>query len=78
MFDQFAILDLGAPQLLIILAIVVILFGGKKLPELSRSVGQSIAELKQGASSAASIKQDVKAQVSEVKASFSASDKPQA
>lgn len=48
MFSQLAFLDLGAPQLLIILAIVLILFGSKKLPELSRSLGESARELRKG------------------------------
>ncbi len=51
MFSQFALLDLGAPQLLIILAIVLLLFGSKKLPELSRSLGESARELRKGLSS---------------------------
>ncbi|HEX7963002.1 MAG TPA: twin-arginine translocase TatA/TatE family subunit [Candidatus Saccharimonadales bacterium] len=41
-------LDLGAPELIIILAIVLLLFGGKKLPELSRSLGTSMRELRKG------------------------------
>lgn len=46
---QFAdILGLGAPELLIILAIVLLLFGGSKLPQLSRSIGTSIKELRKG------------------------------
>lgn len=51
MLTQFAILDLGTPQLLLILAIALLLFGGKKLPELSRSLGQSMKELRKGMSS---------------------------
>lgn len=35
-------------ELLIILIIILVLFGGKKLPELSRSIGQSIKELRNG------------------------------
>ena len=35
-------------ELLIILVIILVLFGGKKLPELSRSIGQSIKELRKG------------------------------
>jgi sec-independent protein translocase protein TatA len=42
------ILGLGAPELLIILAIVLLLFGGSKLPQLSRSIGSSIKELRKG------------------------------
>jgi sec-independent protein translocase protein TatA len=47
---NFAILDIGAPELLIILAVILLLFGGKKLPELSRSIGTSLKELRSGAS----------------------------
>ncbi len=39
---------LGTQELLLILAIVLLLFGGKKLPELSRSMGQAIKELRKG------------------------------
>jgi sec-independent protein translocase protein TatA len=48
MFTQFGFLDLSTPDLLILLAIVLVLFGAKKLPELSRSVGQSARELRKG------------------------------
>jgi sec-independent protein translocase protein TatA len=48
MLSQFAFLDFGAPELIIILAIILLLFGGKKLPELSRSLGDSMRELRKG------------------------------
>lgn len=35
-------------ELAIILVIVLVLFGGKKLPELSRSIGQSVKEIRGG------------------------------
>jgi sec-independent protein translocase protein TatA len=50
MISQFAFLDLGAPELILILAIVLLLFGGKKLPELSKSLGSSMRELRKGMS----------------------------
>ena len=50
MVPQFAFLDLSTPDLLIILAIVLLLFGAKKLPELSRSLGSSARELRKGLS----------------------------
>ena len=39
---------IGVEELILILVIVLVLFGGKKLPELSRSIGQSIKELRDG------------------------------
>lgn len=36
------------PELLIILFVVVLLFGGAKLPKLARSLGQAQNEFKQG------------------------------
>jgi sec-independent protein translocase protein TatA len=33
-------------ELIVILAILLLLFGAKKLPELTRSLGQSIKELR--------------------------------
>lgn len=35
-------------ELLVVLVIVLVLFGGKKLPELSRSIGQSVREVRKG------------------------------
>lgn len=45
---HFALLDLSTPSLLIILAVVILLFGAKKLPELSKSIGTSARELRKG------------------------------
>src|SRR6201999_4378405 len=38
--------NLGGPDLFIILLIVLVLFGAKKLPDLARSLGQSMNEFK--------------------------------
>lgn len=38
--------NLGAPELIIILVIILLLFGSKKLPELSRTIGTSVKELR--------------------------------
>jgi sec-independent protein translocase protein TatA len=48
MFEQFAFLDIGTPELIIVLLIVLLLFGGKNLPKLSRNLGQSMHEFRKG------------------------------
>lgn len=41
-------MSLGAPELLILLAVMLLLFGAKKLPDLARSLGQAQREFKHG------------------------------
>ena len=40
--------NIGFGELLVILAIVLVVFGAKRLPEIARSMGQSVAEFKKG------------------------------
>lgn len=40
--------SVGPTEILIVLGIVVLLFGAKKLPELARSVGRSSSEFRKG------------------------------
>ena len=39
---------LGLPELLVVLAIVVLVFGGSRLPELGRGLGKAIRGFKDG------------------------------
>lgn len=39
---------LGAPEMIMILVVVLVLFGAKRLPELARSIGSSARELRKG------------------------------
>jgi sec-independent protein translocase protein TatA len=39
---------MGAPELLIVLLVVLVLFGGAQLPKLARSLGQAQREFKGG------------------------------
>lgn len=37
-------MNLGAPELLIVLVVILVLFGGAKLPKLARSLGEARRE----------------------------------
>lgn len=39
---------LGVQELVIILVIILVLFGGKNLPELSKSISDSIKQIRKG------------------------------
>ncbi len=45
-------LGLGGPELLIILAVLILLFGAKKLPELAKGLGKSVNEFKKASAEA--------------------------
>lgn len=45
-FFAAGLLGLGAPEVVVILAICLLLFGGSKLPELAKGLGKSIKEFK--------------------------------
>jgi sec-independent protein translocase protein TatA len=40
--------SIGAPELIIILIVVLLLFGSTRLPKLARSIGQASKEFKEG------------------------------
>ncbi len=46
MNHMFAIFNLGGGEIILILALVLILFGAKKLPELAKGLGTGIKEFK--------------------------------
>lgn len=39
---------LGAQELLLILVIILVLFGAKRIPEMARGLGKSLTEFKKG------------------------------
>jgi sec-independent protein translocase protein TatA len=47
-----AVFGLGGPELLLILAVVLLLFGAKKLPELAKGLGRSVKEFKKATNEA--------------------------
>ena len=66
---------LGAPELLLILVIALIIFGPKKLPEIAKSIGKGINTFKKAANS---ITDEVKnaAQLDDLEDSTKAKSKP--
>lgn len=44
-------LNIGGPEILIILLVVLVLFGGKKVPELMRGLGRGVKEYKNAVNS---------------------------
>ena len=51
---------LGPAELLVILAVVLLLFGAKRLPEIARSLGKSCREFKKGMHEGADENEDAK------------------
>ncbi|MDR2382410.1 MAG: twin-arginine translocase TatA/TatE family subunit [Prevotellaceae bacterium] len=39
---------LGAPEIIVIALVVLLLFGGKKIPELMRGIGKGVKSFKDG------------------------------
>ncbi len=42
-------MNFGAPEMLIVLLVAVVIFGPSKLPKLARSIGEAAHELRRGA-----------------------------
>lgn len=49
---------LGSQELMVVLLIALLLFGGKKLPELARGIGKGLSEFKKGASEVQDVLKD--------------------
>lgn len=41
--------NLGTPEFVIIALVIILLFGGKKIPEFLKGIGQAVNEFKKGA-----------------------------
>ena len=55
--------NLGAPELLVILVVVLVLFGAKRIPEVAKSLGQSINAFKSGIKEASRDTEEAKTEV---------------
>jgi sec-independent protein translocase protein TatA len=70
-----SVLGLGGPELLLVLALMVLLFGAKKLPELAKGMGQSVKEFKKASKENAAdepTEADIKAELAAAKAELAA------
>ena len=48
MFESIVLFGLGMQEILVIALIVLLLFGGKKIPELMKGLGKGVKSFKQG------------------------------
>ncbi|MDG1196547.1 MAG: twin-arginine translocase TatA/TatE family subunit [Actinomycetota bacterium] len=51
-------MNLGGPELIIVLIIILVLFGGAKLPKLARSLGQAQKEFRDGVKEAGELTEE--------------------
>ncbi len=65
---------LGGPELLLIFAVIMLLFGAKRLPELAKGLGKSIKEFKKASHEA---DQEINAAQDDPEAKPAAASKPE-
>jgi sec-independent protein translocase protein TatA len=46
MLNSILLIGLGTPEIILIIVAILILFGGKKIPELMRGMGKGVKEFK--------------------------------
>jgi sec-independent protein translocase protein TatA len=66
----------GMSEWLIILLVVVLLFGGKKIPELMRGIGKGVKEFKNAANETDEVKKDINQASSEINNPSTKKDQP--
>jgi sec-independent protein translocase protein TatA len=60
MFGSLLLFGLGMQEILIIALIVLLLFGGKKIPELMRGLGKGVKSFKEGMNEVTDLDEDKK------------------
>ena len=60
----YIILFIGGPEIVIIMLVVVMLFGSKKIPEIARGLGKGMRELKDASND---IKREIRSSTNSVK-----------
>jgi sec-independent protein translocase protein TatA len=60
MFESLVLLGLGMQEILVIALIILLLFGGKKIPELMKGLGKGVKSFKEGMNEVTDLKEEVK------------------
>ncbi|MAZ54720.1 MAG: twin-arginine translocase TatA/TatE family subunit [Flavobacteriales bacterium] len=66
------LLFIGGPEIVIIMFVVVMLFGSKKIPEIARGLGKGIRELKDASND---IKREIRQSASSIKEEIQKTEK---
>lgn len=48
MLNNILLFSLGAPEIMLIALVVLLVFGGKKIPELMKGLGKGVTSFKKG------------------------------
>ena len=48
MYTNIILFSLGMPEIILIALAILLIFGGKKIPELMRGLGKGVSEFKKG------------------------------
>jgi sec-independent protein translocase protein TatA len=60
MFESLLLFGLGMQEILIIAFVVLLLFGGKKIPELMKGLGKGVKSFKEGMNEVTDMTKDTK------------------
>ena len=65
--SELLFMNLGPTEILIIALVVLLLFGGKKIPELMKGMGKGVKSFKEGMNEATNLEEDKKEETKEDK-----------